>query len=642
MRYRPEIDGLRAIAVVPVILFHAGFSVFSGGFVGVDIFFVISGYLITTIIYSELMDGSFSLVSFYERRARRILPALFFMLFACLPFAWLWLAPSDMRLFAQSLASISVFSSNIFFWQTSGYFGPAADMAPLLHTWSLSVEEQYYLFFPFFLIVLWRFSRRAMLGVLVFFTLASLMLADWLVKDSPSPVFYLLPTRGWELMIGAIAALLLRSHHKPAPFLIAQLGSLAGFLMVCISIFFYDKSIPTPSFYTLVPTVGALFLILFASGNTLVGRLLAHKAFVGIGLMSYSAYLWHQPILSFARHRLVDDLGFGILAVLLCLTFLMAYLSWRYVEAPFRRSTGWTRAGIFKFSGLGSLLFISLGVAGSVTHGFAQQRSSDGQIALMKTAVPSPLRDRCHTGGVNYRKVHEACEYRSGTLGWAIFGDSHTVEIAYALSAELAKAGKSLKHYSFSGCVPMFGREKKQPCTKWTKEALNYIAARHDIDTVVISYRINAALFGEHEGKYPRQVDAVANMEREKRWRSYVDAANYLAESGKKVILVLQSPELPTPIDRLIFHSADSNGLILGASRSWWDARNAFVMARLGDFSEAIRVIDTTELFCNKSYCMAARDHVAYYFDDDHLSLSGAALVAKEIVKGHITFENVE
>ena len=160
MNYRREIDGLRALAVLPVILFHAGFETFSGGFVGVDVFFVISGYLITTIILAELEQGRFSIVNFYERRARRILPALFLVMLVCIPFAWIWLLPSDMKDFSQSLIAVAIFASNILFWRESGYFDTAAELKPLLHTWSLAVEEQYYVLFPLFLMLFWKLGKR--------------------------------------------------------------------------------------------------------------------------------------------------------------------------------------------------------------------------------------------------------------------------------------------------------------------------------------------------------------------------------------------------------------------------------------------------------------------------------------------------
>jgi peptidoglycan/LPS O-acetylase OafA/YrhL len=202
VNYRAEIDGLRALAVLSVILFHAGFDGFGGGFVGVDVFFVISGYLITTIIISELNEGQFSLVNFYERRARRILPALFFTIILCIPFAWFWLLPSDLRDFSQSLIAVPIFSSNILFWRESGYFHAAAELKPLLHTWSLAVEEQYYIFFPLFLMFFWRLGKFWISALLSVVFVVSLAVAQWASVEMPEAAFFLLPTRGWELLIG--------------------------------------------------------------------------------------------------------------------------------------------------------------------------------------------------------------------------------------------------------------------------------------------------------------------------------------------------------------------------------------------------------------------------------------------------------
>jgi len=218
LKYRAEIDGLRALAVIPVILFHAGFEWFSGVFVGVDVFFVISGYLITTIIISEMAEGKFSMVNFYERRARRILPALFFVMAACLPFAWLWLTPSDLKDFGQSLIAVSFFSSNMLFWLESGYFDTAAELKPLLHTWSLAVEEQYYILFPIFLMLTWRLGVKWISIILSFVFLLSLGLAVLGTQYATNPqitsgTFFLLPTRGWELLVGVFAAFYLK--YKP-------------------------------------------------------------------------------------------------------------------------------------------------------------------------------------------------------------------------------------------------------------------------------------------------------------------------------------------------------------------------------------------------------------------------------------------
>lgn len=275
MNYRREIDGLRALAVIPVILFHADFKPFSGGFIGVDVFFVISGYLITTFILTELEAGEFSIIRFYERRARRILPALFLVMAVCLPLAWLWLLPGDMLNFSQSLIAVSVFASNILFWQQSGYFDTEAELKPLLHTWSLAVEEQFYVLFPLFLILGWRFGRKWLVLALAIVASLSLIMAQRRAVVNPAYAFFLLPTRGWELALGALVAFYFSRYpdsiYNPT---LNQILSMLGLLLILFSIFAFSKSTPLPGPYALVPTVGAALILLFAWPQTWVGALL--------------------------------------------------------------------------------------------------------------------------------------------------------------------------------------------------------------------------------------------------------------------------------------------------------------------------------------------------------------------------------
>jgi peptidoglycan/LPS O-acetylase OafA/YrhL len=362
MKYRAEIDGLRALAVLPVILFHAGFEWFSGGFVGVDVFFVISGYLITTIIISEMAEGKFSIVNFYERRARRILPALFFVMAVCLPFAWLWLTPVDLKDFGQSLVAVSTFSSNILFWQERGYFETAAELKPLLHTWSLAVEEQYYILFPIFLILTWRLGIKWVLLLLSIVFFISLGVAQWGAYNSPSAAFFLLPTRGWELLVGVFAAFYLKYNTHLKSHILNQALSLLGFGMIAYSIIAFDKTTPFPSLYALIPTIGTGLLILSAVPKTYVHKLLSLKFIVGIGLISYSAYLWHQPLLAFARHRSFGEISELILITLCLASLVMAWFSWRFVEKPFRSKTKVSSRLIFKFSIIFTLFFSITGL----------------------------------------------------------------------------------------------------------------------------------------------------------------------------------------------------------------------------------------------------------------------------------------
>ena len=391
MEYRREIDGLRALAVLPVILFHAGLDTFSGGFVGVDVFFVISGYLITTIILSELERGKFSIVNFYERRARRILPALFLVMLVCIPFAWFWLLPSDMKDFSQSLVAVSFFASNVLFWRESGYFDTAAELKPLLHTWSLAVEEQYYVLFPLFLMIAWRFGKRWTLLLLSAAFLAGIALAQWASVTEPAAAFYLLPTRAWELLIGAFAAFYLSTADR-AVFSrgTSEFCGWFGLGLILFSVFTYSKAVPFPGFFALVPTVGAVLIILFARQQTSIGRFIGNKAFVGVGLLSYSAYLWHQPLFAFARHRGVTEHDTFVFLSLSVLSMILAYFSWRYVEAPFRSRMFFDRARIFIFASVGTVFFAALGMVGYHKDGDLGQTSEAQKVFLEYFANASP------------------------------------------------------------------------------------------------------------------------------------------------------------------------------------------------------------------------------------------------------------
>jgi peptidoglycan/LPS O-acetylase OafA/YrhL len=371
MRYRPEIDGLRAIAVIPVIFFHARWNVFRGGYVGVDVFFVISGYLITSIIAEDLKQKKFSLLDFYERRARRILPALFFIVAICVPVAYLLLLPGDLMRFASSVVAVTTFSSNFLFWSESGYFAPVAELKPLLHTWSLAVEEQFYILFPLILVLAWRFGRRWIIATFAILLVVSLGAAQWGVYASPAAAFYLLPTRGWELALGALIAIYLTDREEVAG---SEWLSLTGLGLVLFSVFAFGDKTPSPSLFTLVPTCGVALIILYTSPNTAVFRLLSHKSLVGLGLMSYSAYLWHQPLLAFARNSIVFySHKLSITITLVVLTFVLSFFSWRFIERYFRNRSRLGRRHIFSFSGTAAVVLLVCGVISVLANGFPER-----------------------------------------------------------------------------------------------------------------------------------------------------------------------------------------------------------------------------------------------------------------------------
>ncbi|WP_431323991.1 acyltransferase family protein [Rhizobium sp. YTU87027] len=366
MEHRREIDGLRAIAVVPVVLWHAGFTPFSGGFVGVDIFFVISGFLITGIIIHELDEGRFSLARFYERRARRILPALFVVVVACVPFAWFWMLPDMLENFGQSVVATLLFANNLLLAKTSGYWDLEAEFKPLLHTWSLGVEEQYYVLFPLLLLILWRWGRKSALVATAVILLASFITCEIGGHLSPQVNFYLTTSRAWEILVGSICAFVgLRLSRRSNEAL-----SAVGLLLIAVSIFFYDKNVPFPSLFTVVPVVGTALVLLFARQGTIACSMLSLPPLVGIGLISYSVYLWHQPLFAFARTYSLDPLTPAVMSALVAATFIFAWLTWKFVETPFRdRSVMPIRLFATGLATAATVL-LSVGLGAHFSHGF--------------------------------------------------------------------------------------------------------------------------------------------------------------------------------------------------------------------------------------------------------------------------------
>ncbi|MDO9150113.1 MAG: acyltransferase family protein [Methylotenera sp.] len=455
MKYRSEIDGLRALAVTSVILFHAGLKAVSGGYVGVDIFFVISGFLITTIILSEIQAGNFSIANFYERRVRRILPALFFVMLVCVPFAWVVLSPYDMKYFSKSLAYVSIFLSNTIFYKQSGYFDAATELKPLLHTWSLGIEEQYYVFFPLILILLWRYARNYILHALTAIFIISLLYAQYKVQVKPAAAFYLLQSRIWELMAGSISAVLVNKDlYGMQTGKLKNPLSIAGFILVLIAIFGFDKATPFPSFYTLIPILGTVLIILFGTEKTLIARLFSFRPIVGVGLISFSAYLWHQPIFAFYRHQSYLEPSLIEMFILICAVLILAILTWKYIEQPFRNRNFLNRKQIFTIALIVSLGFISFGLVGYYNNGFLSRLSQNEQaINDYRNHGGDWRRGSCFLGlepdNVSYvPECFANGDQRQTILLW---GDSH----AAALYSGLRKKTDQLTQLTAAGCPPV-------------------------------------------------------------------------------------------------------------------------------------------------------------------------------------------
>lgn len=456
MKYRPEIDGLRALAVLPVIFFHAGFDFFKGGFVGVDIFFVISGYLITTIIISELSEGKFSIINFYERRARRILPALFFVMLICLPFSWFLFSPLYFKDFGQSLIAVSTFSSNILFWSESGYFENSSELKPLLHTWSLAIEEQYYIIFPFFLMIVWSLGIKWILIFLTLIFLLSLGISEWGALYHPNAAFYFLPTRGWELLIGVFTAFYLKYNEYLKSNSLNQLISLIGCAMIIYSIVVFDNKTPFPGLNALVPTIGTSLLILTAVPNTLAHKLFSLKPIIGIGLISYSAYLWHQPILAFTNQLLLGE-GSNFLILFICASaFILAWFTWQYIEKPFRDKSRVSKSFIFKFLFGGIIFFSFIGQFINIIDGGLRFMSHEQQRVFSRFINPADYAER-NFAETELKKFDKTNNKRD----ILIIGDSFSQDLINAVfEAEIDKKYDFSSYYIPVKCGVLFVENK--------------------------------------------------------------------------------------------------------------------------------------------------------------------------------------
>ena len=385
MTYRPEIDGLRAISVLAVILYHAGVTQLAGGFAGVDVFFVISGFLITPIIYSGARDGKLSLLHFYERRARRILPALFVMILVTAPLLFWVLAPFQLKDLAQSVIATLVYLSNVLFWREAGYFAIEAAHKPLLHTWSLAIEEQFYLFFPLLILGLHRLGQRVLIAVLA---LAGLGSFAWMLQHTTvdaSAVFYLIQYRAWELLAGSLASIwVVRRAPGANPVL-----SALGMVLVLLGLFVTSDAGNWPSALTLVPVIGTVLVLVFTDVRGPVGRVLAHEFLRVIGLMSYSLYLWHYPFLVALRVWYLGDPPVPAILMSLVLTFLCAWASWRFVETPFRNARK-TPGPVMLSTLVATMLALWVfGYAGHSSNGFF-----DAKLAMMPHEARKHVIDR--------------------------------------------------------------------------------------------------------------------------------------------------------------------------------------------------------------------------------------------------------
>ncbi len=635
LAYRRDIDGLRAIAVLAVVLFHFGVPGVTGGFVGVDVFFVISGFLITSIIWRERQAGRFSFVEFWARRARRILPALFVMIVATLVAGWFLLAPKDYEELGRAAHYQVIFTSNLLFARQHGYFEAASDIKPLLHTWSLAVEEQFYILFPLLLTLLssrLKHWRLALFGVL----LVSFGMSVWAVEHEPQKAFFLLHLRAWELLAGAMLAVLPAREWRASPAL-AQWVSLGAMGLILIAVFGFDSQTAFPGAAALLPVLGVVGLI-WANGQqyTWVGRLLSSKVMVGLGLISYSWYLWHWPVFVYANYAAVDGLSATELGALMLLSLVLGYLSWRFVETPFREKRLLaTRKAILVAAAVGILSIgltgVALRKADGVPSRLSEQALRYAQAKKWSPELMACMADKdtpderlfCHFGPKN------------PAVSALVWGDSHATALIPALEIGAKKHDISLMEASFAGCVPLDGLENIARCAHFNRRVEKAMSER-PISDVVLAARWSLYLYGqmsgdkEHALKDPstgQYVRAVAEQRFADGMRARIKG---LRAAGHRVWLVkevpLQEIIVPYRLSRLamMHRPVDREGLPIAKHL----AREAFIANLFDELAAAdsgVRVLDPAPKLCGTDgLCRVELNGRALYTDDNHLSDVGA------------------
>lgn len=648
MKYRAEIDGLRAMAVLPVILFHAGFEWFVGGFVGVDVFFVISGYLITTIIISEMAEGKFSIINFYERRARRILPALFFVIAACLPLAWFWLTPNDLKDFGQSLIAVSIFSSNIFFWLESGYFDTAAELKPLLHSWSLAVEEQYYILFPVFLMLTWRLGIKTILILLSIVFLISLGVAVWGTQYATHPqiisgAFFLLPTRVWELLIGVFAAIYLKYNTHLKSHTVNQVLSLLGFVMIVYSIIAFDKTTPFPSLFTLIPVIGTALLIICAVPKTLIHKLLSLKCIVGIGLISYSAYLWHQPLMVFARHRLLGEVSELILISLCLVSIVMAWFSWKFVELPFRNNKIITRNKMLLFSMAGIVMFNFLGLSMYLKNGYEDRVNFKEELT---NTITRPLLDNCFRTPFNHSAEEWGCILGrdEGEINYILFGDSHSISLKKLIDDRAKQKRIKVFYTGSAGCLPFIGiypkrnDQYKNNCNL-LNERVFQLAKNTNIKGIILSARWSYYTHGDYDFSGAQLIsdNAKGPFTLQHSIDTFSNAFDVTIKRFNSIRvpihLITQPPHQKYSPESVYFSIAKGIGTLesMSVKRSDFEKLNEIPINVFFGQENDINIYDITDIFCDEFLCLIGEQGRSFYYDDDHLSTYGA-LKLQEVI----------
>nr|WP_245404750.1 acyltransferase family protein [Ancylobacter gelatini] len=614
--FRYDIQGIRALAVLSVVIFHAFPSLLTGGFVGVDIFFVISGYLITNSITKDIELQRFSLKEFYRRRIRRLFPAMALVLAACIVAGYIFFDPQQLRGLSQSVVATMLFVSNVYFMKTTGYFDGASDAKPLLHTWSLSVEEQFYILFPIFMFFLFRYFRRGALGSMVLLTILCLILSEAIVRLRPEWGYFFTPARAFELLIGATVSLMVPRFRLTAwPKAMEALAAL-GLALMIVPMVVYSNKTAFPGIAAAVPCLGTA-LVLFVGGtstSTLVGRVLSTGPCQFFGNLSYSLYLWHWPLLAFPRAVLGLELEPWVASLSVVAAILISAASYRWVEVPFIRP-GYPRLPYLTV-GTGMIAaFCAVGIAGHALNGLPMRFSPEARALFAATDDANPRRAQCHNGTEANIPYDRNCVF--GAEGVAadvvVWGDSHGAELAYALGEIAPAAGHKVMQITASACPPALNtaRAGRPSCQAHNARTLTALVADRNVRTVVLVayYQVLRKEKGFDTG--------------------FEDVVRDLRKAGKNVVIVLPIPvydfDVPSVLGSVQERGGDPS--TIGVRQAEFDASVADTRTFLTDLAAryGARIFDPAALFCDGALCRVYRPAVGVlYFNENHISLTAA------------------
>jgi peptidoglycan/LPS O-acetylase OafA/YrhL len=640
--YRPDIDGLRAVAIVPVVLYHAGIAPFEGGYVGVDVFFVVSGYLITAFILGQIDRDRFSLRNFYVRRIRRIFPALFVMMAFCAVIGWQLLTPQDYRLLGESILATALFSSNILFWLTSGYFGVPLEQRPLLHTWSLGVEEQFYLVFPILLVVLCRFFRPKLIAITFGLCVLSFALNVLTVKDHPNFAFFLAPPRIWELFIGGLLAM-----GALGPPRNAKSSEIIGLIcagLIGIAIFGFSNDTMFPGFAALIPTIGAAGIIWAGTGrNGTVSRVLSYPFPVLIGKISYSLYLWHFPLLAFGTYVDVGGPSLVVKFILLVFSVVLSFASWVYIEQPVRRGYGvfGNVRVVFSAAAVALALFGGFGLASHFSDGFPGRiREPSRQIAASERDF-NPDRRLCFTTANDITRL-PLCKFgiEAAVPQFALWGDSHAESLRTGIDSAAKKARSAGIFLGGAGCIPELGIDRGGlGCSVLNDAIVAYLLSAPSIHTVILAGRWGLWAEGVpfKHGSGRRRVSLTqSGLPIDNHQALSIGLENAVARltaAGKRVWLVGPIPEIGYEVPRTLYlySLGFPERVDIRPTLKEFKEREVFVLRKFSEMIEKynVRAVWPHQYLCDSDFCRVQKNRQPLYIDDHHLTRSAASSMAE-------------